>query len=212
MGLVDFYSGRKILVTGGTGYFGSVLTEKLQALGSDVELVCRNPPPHFSKNGVRISIGDYQSLGSWTKWLKHKDVVFHLAAQTSHRASNERPIEDYNLNVFPLIRMLQSCQTKGIQPRIVFASTASVYGLCGRFPVSERMPVNPMTVYDVHKLACENYLQYAATERKISTVSLRIANVYGPSSAVSKADRGVLNHLAREAVRGVALKIYGSGK
>jgi nucleoside-diphosphate-sugar epimerase len=94
----------------------------------------------------------------------------------------------------------------------VFASTATVYGVTERFAVGEEFEPRPITVYDLHKLFAEQQLALASRDGLIENVSLRLANVYGPSSSVSSAaDRGVLNRITELALHGNDLSIYGDG-
>jgi UDP-glucose 4-epimerase len=98
-------------------------------------------------------------------------------------------------------------------PAVVFASTATVYGLTERLPVDEDAECRPITVYDQHKLRAEELLQRASNEGRVAAASLRMANVYGPSPGRSVAsDRGVLNAMAARALRGDGLEIFGDGQ
>ncbi len=97
-------------------------------------------------------------------------------------------------------------------PRVVFASTATVYGLKHNFPVSEKSKPDPATTYDLHKLFAEQQLSLASRQNIVSAVSLRLANVYGPSLSESGSnDRGILNKVVRSSLKGLDISIYGGG-
>ena len=95
---------------------------------------------------------------------------------------------------------------------MVFASTATVYGLTSQCPVAEGVEPKPITVYDLHRLCAEQQLALATLQGVLDSVSLRLANVYGPSTSVSSADdRGILNRVTAMALQGKDLMVYGDG-
>ena len=95
---------------------------------------------------------------------------------------------------------------------VVYTSTATIYGLTGLHPTSEDVKPNPITAYDLHKLYVEQQVELATFEGYIRGVSLRLANVYGPSVMDSSAkDRGVLNKTIQRAFRGEEIIVFGDG-
>ena len=107
---------------------------------------------------------------------------------------------------------LKAAKELSKKPRFIYASTATIYGLTQNFPVSEDQAPNPITCYDTNKLSAEQKLKIARSENLIESVSLRLANVYGPSKNESSAlDRGILTKITRQGFENKSIKIYGSG-
>ncbi|MGZ3698460.1 MAG: NAD-dependent epimerase/dehydratase family protein [Bdellovibrionota bacterium] len=210
------YSGKKILVTGAAGYIGTLLLSRLSKVRCEVTALMREGKtlPDFGAQAqfqCRPLVGDLRDPGAWTDWVRGQDVIFHLGGQTSHYVANEDPIRDWEANVAPMIRLGRACAEAGVKPRVIFASTATVVGLKSQFPVNETVLPEPVTVYDIHKLASENYVGYYSRLGQLEGVSLRLANVYGPGIATSHSDRGVLTIMAKKALTTGELQIFGSG-
>jgi len=140
------------------------------------------------------------------------DVVFHFAAQTSVYVAAENPVNDYQTNVLPMLLMLETCKKNGRRPDILFAGTSTEVGLPDKLPVNETFPDRPITIYDTHKWMAETYLKCYARLNLVRGVTLRLTNVYGPGWISSCEDRSVLNRMARKALSGENLTLYGSGE
>jgi nucleoside-diphosphate-sugar epimerase len=139
------------------------------------------------------------------------DVVFHLAGNTSAYAAAADPAASLESTVLPVTHLIAAAASRPGR-RVVYASTATVYGMPRDLPVAEDTPTNPVTVYDLHKLCAEQHLALASRRGLLEGVSLRLSNVYGPSPGGSSADdRGVLNRAARLALQGEPLRLYGGG-
>ncbi len=96
-------------------------------------------------------------------------------------------------------------------PTVLFSGTVTVTGMSQYLPVDEKHPDAPMTIYDIHKLTAENYLKHYAASGFVKGCVLRLANVYGPGKKSSSADRGILNLMARKALAGEDITLYGDG-
>jgi nucleoside-diphosphate-sugar epimerase len=160
---------------------------------------------------VEVVEGDISKRGVWEQVLEGAQFVFHLAAQTSSSVANSDPVTDLTLNVLPMIHLLETCRTRGYRPIVVFSGAATQAGLTPDLPVDEQVPDQPLTVYDLHKLASEHYLECYTRLGHVRGTTLRLANVYGPGPVSSSADRGILNAMIRKALRGEALTVYGTG-
>jgi len=160
--------------------------------------------------GMRLC--DIAHQDCWQAWLRGVDVVYHLAAQTSAYRAEEDPELDWRVNVVPMQQLLAACRTLVLPPVVVLAGTVTETGMTAAEPTSECHPDNPVTVYDVHKLAAEKYLLCEAICGRLRGCGLRLANVYGPGGTSSSADRGVLNLMIRRAISGQELTVYGTGE
>lgn len=212
--VLEGYSGKRILLTGGAGYLATNLIELLKNIDCCIIRVDR-PGATFTEIDGAVQtkdvIGDVRERAIWESALKDIDIVFHFAAQTSARVANKDPIADLENNVMPMLYLMETCRNKAWQPIVMFSGTVTEAGIPTRLPVDETHTDNPITVYDLHKLMAENYLKYYVSQGIVKGTVLRLANVYGPGPKSSSADRGVLNLMIRKALVGETLTVYGKG-
>ncbi len=155
---------------------------------------------------------DIRSLECWIEVLQFADVIFHLAGNTSVYKAASDPSESLNSTLLPVTQLLRATSILGRKPRVILASTATVYGLTTELPVAESVEPKPITFYDIHKLFAERQLGLATDQNLVEGVSLRLSNVYGPSACINGApDRGILNRVVRNAIQGKNIMIYGDG-
>ena len=138
------------------------------------------------------------------------DYVFHLAAKEYFYRSEYDPEQDLQFNALPILRLLEVCRVQTYRPKIVFASSANLFGLVDTLPVNEDNRDNPLTMWAVHKLTAENYLRLYAQQFGIQSITLRLANVYGPTARWSVMDRVVINKVIAKALDGEALVTYAN--
>ena len=205
--------GPRALVTGGAGFVGSHLVDRLLADGHRVCVVddlstgsTSNVTPDASFQ--RVDICDAGALRDVVARFK-PEVVFHAAAQTDVRRSIREPDFDARVNVLGALNVLRAAVAVGAR-RIVYASSAAVYGNPARVVVSETDPTHPMSEYGASKLAFEHYLGAYAARGLIEYAALRYANVYGPRQR-SDGEAGVVSIFTRQMLAGEPVTIFGDG-
>ena len=204
------FARKTVAVTGGGGYIGAALLEALRDTPASILRVSRRALPDAP--GTESFQADVRSMECWREIVRRADIVFHLAGNTSVSAAATDPADSLNSTVLPLTRLMAAAREAGRAPRVLYASTATVYGLTDVLPVAESAITAPVTTYDLHKLFAERQLTLASTQGVVEGVSLRLSNVYGPSPAYSSSeDRGILNKIATLASRGEDLRLYGDG-
>lgn len=184
-------------MTGATGFIGTALTSRLSEAGGQV---------------TRLPHEQLGEADAWRRAVDAADVVFHLAAQTSVRIAGDRPAQDLQSNVLPMLLLLESCRLGHRRPVVIFAGTATQFGLPYRMPVDESHADRPLTIYDLHKGFAEAYLRYYAEMGIVQGGTLRLPNVYGPGPTNATGDRSVLNRMIARAMAGEALAIHGDGR
>ena len=202
----------KVLVTGGAGFIGSHIVDQLLAEGHQVVVVDDlstgsldnvNPQASF----VRLSVLDGELLGLFER--EKFDAALHLAAQTIVGSSLEHPDIDARVNVLGTLQVLEGCRQHGVE-RIIFASSAAVYGDTADLPVPEEAPGQPASFYGLSKLTAERYIQMYHALYGLNYLILRYANVYGERQG-DRGEGGVVSIFAGCLCRNNRLNIYGDG-
>jgi len=212
--ILDAYHGRTILITGGRGYIGSTLTQSLAEVNCKLILLDHSTgntwKPEHQKAEVLVLHGDVSVRKTWGAALPGVDYVFHLAAKEYFYRSGYDPEQDLQFNTLPILRLLEVCRTQNYRPKIVFASSANLFGLVDTLPVNEDNRADPLTMWAIHKLTAEHYLKLYSQQFGIKSISLRLANVYGPTARWSVMTRVVINKLIAKALEGEALITYAN--
>ena len=210
-----YYKDKAIVITGGLGYIGSAVVRALYNISCNVIVVTKENrrDADFSDGAAQVSVieADIRSKNIWKDLLGNADILFHFAAQTSSSVANSNPSFDTEVNLLPVVNIIETCQKNSFFPHIVFSGTVTEAGLTTTYPVNENFRDTPITVYDINKLAAEKYLQFYSNQLGNFAVTLRLPNVYGPGPKSSSADRGILNAMIRRALSGEPLTIYGNG-
>lgn len=206
------WTGAHCLVTGGAGFIGSHLVDALKAAGARVRVL-----DNFSTGkwenlpaGVEIVEGDVRDRDAVERAMRGITHVFHLAAIASVAASIEDPLTTDEVNVRGTLHVLEAARAAKVR-RVVFASSAAVYGEPEVVPVHERMAARPASPYAVSKLAGEAYCCAAFTTYGVETVPLRYFNVYGPRQDPRSPYSGVISLFAAAVREGRAPTIFGDG-
>ncbi len=175
--------GKHVIVTGGLGFIGSHLVEKLVE-DNDVAIIDNQSTgklenvSHLISDNLKIIEGDIQTL-NLTAIFEDYEYVFHQAALPSVPRSVKDPLASHEANITGTLRVLIAARDTGIQ-KVVYASSSSVYGDTAELPKREDMPVNPLSPYAVTKVAGELYCKVFHEIYGLSTISLRYFNVFGP--------------------------------
>ncbi len=156
--------------------------------------------------------GDIRDSNLMEQVVEDVDYVFDLAAQVSYTHSNKDPLLDLDINCRGHIAVLEACRKMNPKARLVFSSSRFVYGNTEYNPVDEGHPTNCKSIYGIHKLAAEKYLQFYQQAFGLDTVSIRIANPYGPRQQMKHNGYGIVNWFIRLALDGEPLTIYGDGR
>jgi UDP-glucose 4-epimerase len=208
------FENKNILITGASGFIGHTLANALSVVDCSLTRTSRDKSKLIPLSGLAkitdVQI-DYADPLVWSDLTDEVDTIFYLSAQTSSNDANKDPEQDFRHNVLPLLNLLETLRASRSQPTVIFASTATIVGLVEDLPVAENICEKPITVYDIHKLCCEKYLSYYASNGHIHSCSLRLANVYGPGVNSGSADRGILNMMIRRAIQSETLSIFGEG-
>ena len=210
----------RCLVTGGAGFIGSNLVDRLIDDGHEV-IVFDNLSTGQQKNInpkakfflVDIAHQPYFETNTMKDIMSGVDVVFHMACLARVQPSIENPIEYHSANVNGTLNMLEVCRKYGVK-RFVFSSSSSVYGDVEEkdLPTSENSKLNPMSPYALHKLVGEQYCKLYSELYQLETVSLRYFNVYGDRQPTSGAYCLVMGVFAQQRLKGEPMTINGDGE
>ena len=206
----------RILVTGGAGFIGSHLVDRLLEDGAAVT-VLDNLSTGSRENvasGATFVEGDVadQALVAEVVADGGFDAVLHIAGQASIRVSFAEPEVDLRTNVVGTVNVLRACVQAGV-PRLVNASSMTVYGEPQAIPTPEDVPCVPVSYYGVTKYAAERYAHVtgARPDVDLAVTSLRMFNVYGPRQSIGNPYQGVLAIFIGNALRGEPITIHGDG-
>lgn len=176
----------RVVVTGGAGFIGSHLVDKLVELNHHVIVVdnlssgsLENIIHHLNKGIIEFIYMDLKKHDEVRKAITNVDVVFHLAANPEVRVSTVAPEIHFNENIVATFNVLEAMRKNDIK-KLVFASSSSVYGEPENTPASEEAPLKPVSVYGASKVACESLIHAYSRLYGIDAVVLRYANIIGP--------------------------------
>jgi len=173
----------KILVTGGAGFIGSHLVDRLAAEGHQIRVIDNLSSGRLEnlahRRDVEVIIGDLKNPQDAQKAVRGVDAVFHFAANPEVRVSTTNPDIHFNENVVAAFNLLEAMRKNDVS-QLVFASSSSVYGEPDEIPVDENAPLRPVSVYGASKAACEHLIHAYAKLYGFRAVALRYANVVGP--------------------------------
>jgi len=203
----------KVLVTGGAGFIGSHVVDKLLQSGYEPIVVdnLQSGNRKFIPPSVRFVEMDISSPQIEVVFATEKpDVVIHLAAQVDVAYSIKNPVEDANQNILGTIRLLACCHKYNVK-KFIFSSSCAVYGEKDDCSINETFPIQPQSFYGISKFSSELYIQTFSQLFQLPYTILRYANVYGPrQSAIGEG--GVISIFFKNVLNGKAPYIFGDGE
>jgi len=205
---------KTVLVTGGAGFIGSHLVDRLVREGYRVRVIdnlssgrIENIKHHLEVNAIELAIGDLKDSQVALRAVEGVDVVFHFAANPEVRVSATNPEIHFNENVVATFSLLEAMRKSNVR-EVVFASSSSVYGEPEEIPVGEDAPIRPVSVYGASKAACESLIHAYSKLYGIKAIILRYANVVGP-----RLRHGVVWDFINKLLKNSSeLEILGDGK
>ena len=206
----------KVLVTGGAGFIGSHLAERLVREGHEVRVLDnfatgrRENIAEFSGD-MELIEGDIQSYERVHTAVRGVELVFHEAALPSVPRSVQDPLTSNASNVIGTLNVLLSARDSGVR-RVVFASSSSIYGKGEAMPKSEDLQPQPLSPYAVSKLAGEGYCRSFHDVYGLETVALRYFNVFGPRQDPLSQYSAVIPNFIGAALDGRSPVVYGDGE
>src|SRR6059058_5935844 len=207
-------SDMRLLVTGGAGFIGSHFVDLVVGLGGQVVVVddlssgrVNNLPAHRS---VQFIMKNFRTCEA-RDFAGSFDAIVHLAARPSVATSWEQPMQAHESNLSLTLHAITLASELRIK-RIVFASSAAVYGKATEVPTKELSQTSPSSPYGLQKLTSERYGQLFAGALGLSFVGLRFFNVFGPRQSQSSPYSGVISKFLAAMQKGLSVNITGDGK
>ena len=223
MSTVSQNDSRQILVTGGAGFIGSHTVDRLVTEGCRVivlddfssgkleNLARCTADPRVEIVTANLVDGLFAPLAEVTRRRGPIDRIIHLAAQIAVGRSIQNPLEDIRSNYAGTVQVLEYARCCGVK-KVVFASSAAVYGDTVEPPVRETAVCKPVSPYGINKLGAEAFLYYYSAIHGVPTTALRFFNVYGPRQDPHSPYSGVISIFTEQAMAGTALTIFGDGQ
>lgn len=206
--------GSRILVTGGAGFIGSHVVERLLSDGARVRVLDnlstgrRENLPRDER--LELIADDIRDVGAVARAMRDVTAVIHLAAVASVQASVDDPRGTHASNFDGTLNLLEAARIAGVG-RFLYASSAAVYGDGAPLPVSEDTRLDPLTPYAADKLAGEHYLGFYCRQHGLNGTAFRFFNIYGPRQDPSSPYSGVISIFVRRLRAREAVTIFGDG-
>jgi UDP-glucose 4-epimerase len=205
--------GRKALVTGGAGFIGSHMVDRLLQLEYKV-VVMDNLSTGKIKNLDSAAVFHHTDITqpAMAEIIQREqpDLVFHMAAQTSVTESTKDPIGDANANVLGTLRLLEACRRVGVDKIIYSCTGGALYGDPETIPCTDDAALAPISPYGMSKWVAEQYLDFYHRLYRLNFTSLRYGNVFGPRQD-PHGEAGVVAIFSRAMLEGTQPQIYGDG-
>jgi UDP-glucose 4-epimerase len=204
-----------VLVTGGAGFIGSNLVRGLLENGDDVRVLDNfSTGNRTNLEGLDVEIveGELRSYERVHNAVRGTEVVYHLGALGSVPRSVQDPLTSSAVNVEGTLNVLLAARDEGIR-RVVFSSSASVYGSSRQMPTTEESPPDPVSPYGVAKLAAERYcVSFSRVYESFETVVLRYFNVFGPRQSPFSQYAAAVPLFITKIAAGEEIDVFGDGE
>ena len=216
----DYFKNKKILVTGGAGFIGSNLVERLVREGANVTVFDNMTEGtganlfnlNSVKDEVEIRKGDLRDALAIDTAVRDKDIIFNLAGLLNHYESMTNPLEDLSVNTEAQVIFLESVRKNNHAAKIIYTGSRNEYGLIKHNPVDEEHSLDPSDANSISMTAGGSYHMLYARVYDLPIVYLRLPNVYGPRHQMQHPKQGVLNWFVRQVMDGQEITLYGTGE
>lgn len=218
--LFNNYKNKKVLITGGLGFIGSNLAERLVELDADVQILDSILPDYGGNlfnvksiaDKVKVNISDMRDQYGLNYLVKDQDIIFNLAGQVSHIDSMTDPYTDLAINCTSQLHLLEALRKNNPKAKLILASTRQIYGRAQYLPTDEKHPISPTDVNGINKNAGEQYHIIYHNIYQIPTVILRLTNTYGPKQLMKHNRQGFIPWFIRQIIEGKQINIFGDGQ
>lgn len=207
----------RLLVTGGLGFIGSHLVESLLKKNYEILILTKSLSKQSNLSNLnknikikKVDITNFNKVGKIIETFK-PNMIIHLAGNTSHSKSFEKPLQDVDSNTKSTLFMLEKIRQLKIQCKFILGSTFIVIGKPKKLPVTEKSSCNPTTIYGTNRLASEHLCKIYHELYGINTNIFRITNSYGPREQIIP-NKNAVNFLIHKAFMKEKISIYNKGE
>ena len=207
----------RLLVTGGLGFIGSHLVESFSKKNYEILILTKSLSKQSNLSNLnknikikKVDITNFNKVGKIIETFK-PNMIIHLAGNTSHSKSFEKPLQDVDSNTKSTLFMLEKIRQLKIQCKFILGSTFIVIGKPKKLPVTEKSSCNPTTIYGTNRLASEHLCKIYHELYGINTNIFRITNSYGPREQIIP-NKNAVNFLIHKAFMKEKISIYYKGE
>lgn len=193
---------RNVLITGGSGFIGSHIVKRFSEQNCHITLFDIHKPQFNLTKNVTFIRGNILEVESLQESVESADTIIHLVGLADAGIAQNNPMKSFNLNILSLQNILELCRIYNGK-KVVFPSSAAVYGITEDLPIKENFPQRPTNVYSWHKYLCEKMILSYEKNYGLKYVILRLFNVFG------KGNEGVIGIFLEKAKKGEMIDSYG---
>jgi nucleoside-diphosphate-sugar epimerase len=215
MNIKNFYTNKRVLITGGAGFIGSHLAEALVKHQAQVTILDNLSTGNLDnlaqiKNQIKFHEGDIRNIKTCNLVTQNQDLIFHEAAFVSAAESVEKPYECYEINMDGTLNILTAAYKNKIS-KLIFASSAAVYGNTDQ-TCHEELICDPESPYGASKLTGEKYCQMFSQNYNLQTLSLRYFNVWGDRQDPHNGYAAAIAKFNAQMAQNLPITIFGDGQ